>query len=78
MSFSIDDQLIRFQIRVAWVVDVSGFVPVESSVDDVLVVQGEHVAVIVGLLTFITDWVSNLLAHILYYNILRVKPAQLL
>jgi hypothetical protein len=60
------------------VVDVSGFVSVKSRVDDVLVVQSEHVAVIVSLLPFVTNWMSNLFANILNHNILRVEPKLLL
>ena len=78
MRLSIDGQVLADQIGFARVVDVPSLAPVESSVDYVVLVESEIVAVadtqfVVVVFSLVGDGLADLLPHVLNDYVLWVQ-----
>ena len=69
MGFSVNNDLLTLQVGITAMVNISGFTSVESGIDDVILVQGEEVAItdsklLVELLPLVSNRLTDLLANI--------------
>jgi hypothetical protein len=81
MKFIVYFEHVSVAVRVAGVVQIASFIPVEGCIYDVVFVQSEHVAVtntqvIVVNLSFVCKGISDLFSHILDNNVLGVESTQ--
>ena len=81
VGLTINREVLTDQIRFARVVDIARLAAVESSIDDVVAVEAEVVAVthaqlVVRNLTLVSHWVSDLLTNILYDDVFWVQSAK--
>ena len=79
MCLAIDDQFVRFKVRITTMINVASFVAIECRIDNVVIVQTEEVAVsntkfLIILLTLVSNWHANFFTDVLDHNVFRIKP----
>ena len=79
MLLAVYCDLLTNKIWVATVVDITGFAPEESSINDVVLVETKQVAVahsklLIVFLSLISNRFSNLFSNVLNHDVFRLQP----
>ena len=78
VSLSVDGQVLRYEVGLTRVVDIASFAAKKCSIDDVVSIESKIVAVadaelIVGNLSFVSNWIPDFLANVLNNDVLRCQ-----